>query len=304
MDELLPQDFDHTSSNMPPRPVPEEVDEAYTQERLQSSLAYAVQFLKRRDISPRSKNFMEIFEEELKKTLLAPNANEKKSGVTAVRVYEKLIEQNAFLWAQRFSQNLELETNLWEIREFQYLARYGDYMRIIPTRLRQHASETKINDLELISGKHYWSDIARKLETEDEIMRNIRPFDSVARKTAKYRTHAAVYNASQGLGISKYLAIWSIIQYGLRNEKVHQDLEALRAAGDYRQLAQVYSADLEDVDLVFSEFRTETNKQLLKIVINTEIQRWFEVLTSNRILKVLRWNCTASRHSPGSIGFI
>lgn len=111
-DELLPQDFDHTSSNMPPRPEPEEVDEAYTQERLQSSLAYAVQFLKRRDISPRSKNFMEIFEEELKKTLVAANANEKKSGVTAVRVYEKLIEQNTFLWAQRFSQNLELETNL------------------------------------------------------------------------------------------------------------------------------------------------------------------------------------------------
>lgn len=91
---------------MPPRPVPEEVDEAYTQERLQSSLAYAVQFLKRRNISPRSENFMEIFKDELKETFLA---------TTAVRVYEKLIEQNAFLWAQRFSQNLELETNLLQL---------------------------------------------------------------------------------------------------------------------------------------------------------------------------------------------
>lgn len=85
--------------------------------------------------------------------------------------------------------------------------------------------------------------------------------------------------ASLGPGISEDLAIWSIIQYGLRNEKAHRDLEALRAAGDFRQLAQVYSADLEDVDLVFSEFRNETDKQLLKIVINTEIQRWFEVLS-------------------------
>ena len=67
---------------------------------------------------------MQIFKEKLKETLLAANANEKKSGVTAVRVYEKLIEQNAFLWAQRFSQDLELVTNLLQLRELQYLARY------------------------------------------------------------------------------------------------------------------------------------------------------------------------------------
>lgn len=190
---------------------------------------------------------MEIFKEELKETFLA---------TTAVRVYEKLIEQNAFLWAQRFSQNLELETNLLQLWEIQYLARYSDYMRIIPTRLRQHASETKTSDWELISGKHYWSDIASKLTAEDKNQRNIRLFDSEAYKAADYRTHAAVYNASRALGISEDLTIWSIIQYGLRNEKAHRELEALRAEGDFQQLAQVYSADLEDVDLVFSEFRT------------------------------------------------
>lgn len=94
-DELLPQDFDHASLNIPPRAVPEAVDEAYTQERLQSSLTYAVQFLKRRDISPRSENFMEIFKKKLKDKLRTTNPDEKKSGVIAVRVYERLIEQNA-----------------------------------------------------------------------------------------------------------------------------------------------------------------------------------------------------------------
>ena len=130
---------------MPPRPKPEAI-ESYTQERLKSSLAYAVKFLKRRDISPPSENFMEIFKDELQETLLATSADEKKSGVVAVRVYEKLIEQNAFLWAQILSENLELETNLLQLRELQYRARYGDNMKIIATRLRQHASAKKTSD--------------------------------------------------------------------------------------------------------------------------------------------------------------
>lgn len=94
---------------------------------------------------------------------------------------------------------------------------------------------------------------------------------------ADYHTHAAVYNASRSLGISEQVAVWSIIEYGLRNEKVYRDLEALRAEGDFQQLANVFSADIEDLDLVFSEFRTDTNKECLKSVITTEIQRWFRV---------------------------
>lgn len=276
-DELLPQNFDHASSAIPLRPIPETVDEAYTQERLQSSLAYTVQFLKRRDISPRSENFMKIFKNELTDTLSTTNPEEKKSGVTAVRVYEKLIEQNAFLWVQRVSQNLQLETNLLELREFQYFARYGDYMKILPMRLRQHACERKTGDWELLSGKHYWSDIAVSLKNEDATLKNIRFNDSTARETADYRTHAAVCNASRSLGISEEVALWSIIEYGLRNGKVHRDLEALRAEGDFQQLANVFSADIEDLDLVFSESRSDTDKERLKSVITTEIQRWFRV---------------------------
>lgn len=276
-DELLPQDFDHASSNIPPRPVPEAVDEAYTQERLQSSLTYAVQFLKRRDISPRSENFMEFFKKGLKDTLLTTNPDEKKSGVIAVRVYERLIEQNAFLWEQRVSHNLELEKNLLQLREFQYFARYGHYMKIIPTRLRHHACDVKTSDWELLSGKHFWSDVASNLKTEDENLRKIRFNDSKAREAADYRTHAAVCNAARSLGISEDVALWSIIEYGQRNEKVHRDLEALRAEGDFQQLAKVLSADIEDIDLVFSELRSDTDKERLKSVITTEIQRWFRV---------------------------
>lgn len=124
-------------------------------------------------------------------------------------------------------------------------------MKIIPTRLRRHACEMKTGDWELLSGRHYWSDVATNLKNEEATLKNIRFNDSTTRKAANYHTHAAVYNASRSLGISEKVAVWSIIEYGLRNEKVYRDLEALRAEGDFQQLANVSSADIEDLDLVF-----------------------------------------------------
>lgn len=113
------------------------------------------------------------------------------------------------------------------------------------------------------------------LKAEDESLRNVPIHDSALREAADYSTHAAVYNASQGLGVSEDLAIWSIVQYGERNNKIHRDPEALRAERDFQQLAQLLSADMEDIDLVFSEFRLETDKQSLKLVIAAETERWF-----------------------------
>lgn len=174
-------------------------------------------------------------------------------------------------------QNLELETNLLELCEFQYFARYRDYMKIIPIRLRHHAYEIKTDDWYLISRRHYWFKIAISLKNKDATLKNIRFNESTARQVADYCTHAAVCNTSRSLGILEEVAIWSIIEYGQRNEKVHQDLEALRAKGDFQQLANVLSADIEDLDFVFSESRTNTNKERLKSVIITKIQRWFWV---------------------------
>lgn len=78
---------------------------------------------------------MKFFKKELKDTLLTTNPNKKKSDISVVRVYERLIEQNAFLWGQRILQNMEFESNLLQLCEFQYFAWYGDYIKIISTCL-------------------------------------------------------------------------------------------------------------------------------------------------------------------------
>lgn len=46
-----------------------------------------------------------------------------------------------------FWKTKELQPNLLELREFQYLSRYGDYVKIIPSTLRAHASAKEMKEL-------------------------------------------------------------------------------------------------------------------------------------------------------------
>ena len=68
---LLHSSYDPDTDVMPELPVPEASPSLYTRERLQQSLVYAERCLKRRDISPRSELFMQLYKEELKDALKA-----------------------------------------------------------------------------------------------------------------------------------------------------------------------------------------------------------------------------------------
>lgn len=146
---------------------------------------------------------MEIFKNELIDILSTTNPKKKKSSVIAVWVYRILIEQNAFLQVQKVSQNLKFETNILKFCEFQYFAWYGDYMKIIPIYLWQHACEMKTGNQELFLERHYWSDIAISLKNKDATLKNIRFNNSTVSKAADYCTYTVICNSSRSLGISK-----------------------------------------------------------------------------------------------------
>ncbi|MCJ1261688.1 hypothetical protein MMC22_001554 [Lobaria immixta] len=223
---------------------------AYTTERLQQSLAYCQRFLSRRDISPRSETFMILFKDELKIAIEAESDDDKLAAAASTRVFELLIQRNAFLSAAASIRTQEMQQNLLELRELQYYSRYGDYVRIIPTRLRPHASEHKTTDWQLLCGRFRWSEIATRLSWEQQTMHErLRTEGSAAMNTLALETHVAVYTACRELGISDDVAIWSIIQYG---------------------------EHLEDIDCVFSDLRSDTDKTLLKAIIRDEINRCFD----------------------------
>ena len=89
-------------------------------------------------------------------------------------------------------------------------------------------------------------------------------------------TYTAVTIACKDLGISDRTSIWSIIEYGKRNQAFHRDFEILRDSGEWQKFADVLYTDLDDVDCVFSEVRPETDKSALKSIICEIIDKNFD----------------------------
>lgn len=277
---LLPGSYDPDADVMPELPIPEASPSLYTTERLQESLVYAERCLKRRDISPRSELFMQLYKEELKDALKAETIQQRENHATMIMAEERLIQEKRFLRPLKSAQTAELEDELLQLRELQYLTRYGDYMKIIPTRLRLHASKQKSENWQLISGNNYWSRIAVILGAEDEARKEAVRVGAALDKV-KLPTTAAVYVACADLGISEELAIWSIQEYGTRNREVHRDLDDLKRAGEFPLLASILCADRDELNSTFSLIKSETDIAHLRTIIQGEIDEWFEDTNDN-----------------------
>ena len=143
---LLSPDFDPPESTNFPTPQPELTLQAYTNDRLQKELIYAVTYLNRHDIPSRFENFMHVYKVELKDAMQIKTRDQRLQSADFIRIMKKLIEKNAFLRSEKTSRNREMQNALLKLRELQYFNRYEDYVKIVPTRLRFHVAQNNIEN--------------------------------------------------------------------------------------------------------------------------------------------------------------
>ncbi len=270
---MLPNSFDPNDDRIPEVPIPEAKAKFYTKERLQQSLVYAEKFLRQRDISPRSELFMDYYKETIKNALTAETIAEREDHAIEVLVEEKLIQIEGFLKPFKTAKQVELEDYLLQLREMQYLARYGDYLKIIPARIRKHASTQKIQGWELTSANHQWTEIADAIIKEEERRKEADRLGS-RMKDEGLSTTMTIMFACRDLGLCERTAIWSIKEYATRNRQLHRSIDNLKEQGNFYQLAETLCADRNDLDSVFS-FKSATDTEYLKKIIQAEIDHYF-----------------------------
>ena len=64
---------------------------------------------------------------------------------------DRLVQDRGFV-RPMYVDSAELQKRLLELREFQYFARYGDHLKIIPTTLRSCARKRQSERRQTISG--------------------------------------------------------------------------------------------------------------------------------------------------------
>lgn len=256
--------------------MPENSSHAYSNARLRQSLNFALTALDRRDISPRSEKYYNHFRNEVTAALDAETRFERLKQIGKVIAMEHLIVTTPHLKPENFSRASEVKAALLELREMQYLARYGDYLEITAGQVRLHAGASKLPGWETISGKYQWTEIWQMLEAEEVRFMEAEEGSLRPSVDGPYPMHLAIKNACTSMGYDFDFIKWSIHTYVKRNVTFHEDLEGLIARRKFIQLAHALFQDLRDIWWVFSESRSQTNLKHLEAVILDHIDCWFD----------------------------
>lgn len=244
------------SPPVPPKPKMEQSVYAYTDERLQQGWDYAEKSLERHDITPRSAIFMNKYKEQISDAMNASANEDRVAYIRGVRVLEHLLNTEFFLKYSLSDKMKQLHKQILALREFQYFARYGDYL------------QGKNNQVpKLLLFEKDWTNLGRILSGTD-------PSDT----DGQHRTNllALIAEASYGLALDYRLVEFSILEYGKRNNAICRDLEYLKNFGAFDMLKQILSEDWKDIDLIFSEVRPKVDHNHLKRIIESEIDLGFD----------------------------
>ena len=156
-------------------PQPEDTTQDYTVPRLRRSLTCADNCLQRKDLSPRSTLFLELFKDNVKETLEMEDKSQSREQVLGtVRLQEELIVKHDFLrpltspLSQEMADLQNVTLQLWKI---EYFVRYGDLFKDLTNAVKQQAKFSKLDGWELVNGSRWWSHIASDLRDEDEAWR-------------------------------------------------------------------------------------------------------------------------------------
>ena len=195
---------------------------------------------------------------------------QRENHAMMVMAEERLIQDKGFLEPLKSAQRAKLEDQLLQLRELQYLNRYGDYMKIIPTRLRLHASKHKSENWQLISGENYWSQIAVNLGEEEEARKEAVRVGAALEKVkcplpVRFTWPALIleYPGNSPYGPYRGMASATV--------KVHRDLNDLKREGVFPLLASILCADRNDLSSTFSLIKSETDITHLRMIIQSEI---------------------------------
>jgi len=141
---------------------------------------------------------------------------------------------------------------LSELRQYQFAARYGDYVGKICAELKLKAKEHSTKHFEAITGWGvYWTDIARQLAREDSKWRRFIIGDKTVTEDM-VKTRLAVYDACTYIGLNFDDTVQVINMYGERNNLVHSSVLQM-AEGLWNDLRTSLHHDLRDLPLVISQ---------------------------------------------------
>jgi len=168
----------------------------------------------------------------------------------------------------------EVMARLSELHQYQFAARYGDYVGKICAELKLKAKEHSTKHFEAITGWGvYWTDIARQLAREDSKWRRFIIGDKTVTEDM-VKTRLAVYDACTYIGLNFDDTV-QVINNGERNNLVHSSVLQMAERGLWNDLRTSLHHDLRDLPLVIPP-EDKASIPVLVHVINAIVDTYFD----------------------------
>lgn len=275
---ILGADYVENVTNLPELPEPPKNTSGYSEERLKLGLQYADKSLrhKTRKISPTAQHCLDIYKSTVKAVLENEYADEdeRKLLLSNILMCEKHIYTKRFLHGDE-SVDQDLVARLAELRQYEFAARYGDYLANVCSQLKETARMQKTKYFEQLTGwQRYWTTIQDDIHSERSKWRQWERGSPLATEEDVKNTWA-VFHACKHMGINFEDTIRTIGMYADRNSLVHNSFMQLVESSSWWILRETLARDLNDLPLVIpADLRSDI--PLLQTIIASITDSYFE----------------------------
>lgn len=230
----------------------------YSDSVVERRLSY-VEMQKRRDLTPRSRIFLQLYETTATMLLAEADPQKRRSHQKSLQQYDDFLDKNQDILIANTKVEREIEESLLKLKLFEYFARYGDYFAFQSSRIKKVAEDMKVEGRETLRG--YWTDIAKDIQVEMEVAK-------LNGKTLVCPKRASMLVAvGKFMGVSSDSLITSIMAYGEQNSLVHSGINEFLQKKHYSTVAKLLWQDEKDLPLIMPPERSEEKEALLQIIV-------------------------------------
>lgn len=251
----------------------------YTDERLLESLAYANDRLLQRTrvVSPIAGNWLVIIKFATKNLLngVFSGDEQKEAMQGVVQMAERGIHGSHALYYLQTSTEDDALKRILELRRYEFVCRYGDYMATLANHLRKLAKTFNIKEFALISSAKYWTDINIELNREADAW-NARLFRHRKIEAQEVKHHILIDKVCIQIGISPEIMREVIAAYAERNSLAHLGLAAMLRDSQISKLKKTLYNDMREIEAVASWEETE-KVTAIQVTIKFFTERWFDI---------------------------
>jgi hypothetical protein len=166
----------------------------------------------------------------------------------------------------------QLQEEILNLQRTAFYGRYGDYFAEICNKLKLAAERGKLPGWQTLS-KVYWSDVARRVDTESPVYQ--RHLNGETGLQAEMPTTYAITVACYNIGLDPVDTLQIVKQYGIRNDLLHANLLPMIKKGLFADLAKRLCLDRTEIVLL-APASEQADRNIVERLLDSMIDLWFD----------------------------